>query len=82
MILIFIEIKFMETKTDFNVLQDEPPNMVAAVNTDAITERLLPKVFCQGDDLEKFIKRCEIYFDAKGITQKKDQERLTSCMID
>ena len=61
---------------------DNLPNMVAAVNTDSITERLLPNVFCRGDYIEKFIKRCELYFDAKGISQMKQQERLVSCLLD
>lgn len=57
-------------------------NMVAAVNTDAITERLLPKNFGREDDLEVFIRQCELYFLTRGINNVKEQEKLVICLLD
>lgn len=72
-----------DNKSVFNNGYVSPlPNMVAAVNTDSITDRLMPEVFRKQDDIEKFIRKCEMYFEVKGISNKREQERLVTCLID
>lgn len=49
---------------------------------DPLAERIIPKEFYRGDDLNKFIKQCERYFLVRGTTNEKVKENTMFCLLD
>ena len=64
-----------------NELNDDKPLANMATTPNSILERMLPKLYGHGDDLEVFINQCKRYFELLNKS-KKNQERLIYGMID
>jgi len=54
---------------------------MATTSVDPLAERLLPKMLSRSDDVEKFIKQCQRYFDILA-KPKKIREALIYAMIE
>ena len=55
--------------------KDFHPNMATMpVIPEQLLQRILPSEFSRTQDLDKFIKQCQRYFDIKGISRKNQRK--------
>lgn len=47
-----------------------------------LAQKIIPKEFKKGHDLEKFIKQCHRYFSVKNIIDEKTREDAMYCLLD
>lgn len=56
--------------------------MATTNSADSLAERIIPTEYSRGQDLDRFIKQCHRYFNAKGTKNEKAKENSMFCLLD
>ena len=56
-------------------------NMATTPSGDNLADRIIPKEFSKGQDLNRFIKQCQLYFKVRGTKSEKAKENAMYCLL-